>query len=292
MKALGSAMIEIRFHGRGGQGAVVASELLAQAVFLDGRVPQSFPFFGVERRGAPVTAFTRIDDRRIDLRTSITHPDIVVVLDPGLLSAVAVAEGLKDDGLLLVNSRLRPSEINLPGGWKRATIDADRIATAHGLGSATMPIVNTVMLGALARASGVVSTSALDRAIERFVPARPEENRAAAEEGFRLVEVGPGEGRSAAPAPHPAQGPRAIPEAPLASLPSDLLHSSTWRTLRPVIHLEHCTRCNFCWKFCPDDAITFDADGYPVLRLDYCKGCGICAEECPAGAIRMDEERI
>ena len=290
MEASGSAMIEIRFHGRGGQGAVIASELLAQAVFLDGRVPQSFPFFGVERRGAPVTAYTRIDDRHIELRTSITHPDIVVVLDPGLLSAVPVSDGLKEDGLLLVNSRLGPSEINLPGGWKRATIDADRIATAHGLGTATLPIVNTVMLGALARASGVVSKSALDTAIARFVPARPEENRAAAEEGFRLVEVGPGEGRHAVPSPRPPQAPRAIPEAPLASLPSDLLHTSTWRTLRPVIHLEHCTRCNFCWKFCPDDAITFDPDGYPVLRLDYCKGCGICAEECPPETIEMVPE--
>ena len=86
-------MIEIRFHGRGGQGAVLASELLAQAAFLDGKMPQSFPFFGVERRGAPVTAYARIDSKPIGLRTSIRSPDVVVVLDPGLLASTPVAAG-------------------------------------------------------------------------------------------------------------------------------------------------------------------------------------------------------
>ncbi|EQD62299.1 hypothetical protein B1B_07325, partial [mine drainage metagenome] len=96
-------MLEIRFHGRGGQGAVVASELLAEAVFLDGKVAQSFPFFGVERRGAPVTAFTRIEDHPIQIRSFIEEPDVVVVLDPGLLRDTPVTEGLKPGGLLLVN---------------------------------------------------------------------------------------------------------------------------------------------------------------------------------------------
>ena len=107
-------MIEIRFHGRGGQGAVLASEMLAQAAFLDGKVPQSFPFFGVERRGAPVTAYARIDEKLISVRTSITAPDIVVVLDPGLLKTQPVADGLKPGGLVLVNSRKPPAEIAAP----------------------------------------------------------------------------------------------------------------------------------------------------------------------------------
>jgi 2-oxoisovalerate/pyruvate ferredoxin oxidoreductase gamma subunit len=109
-------MLEIRFHGRGGQGAVLASEILAQATFLDGKVPQSFPFFGVERRGAPVTAFLRVNDRPIQLRTSVTQPDIVVVLDPGLLKTTPVADGLRPGGLVLVNSRHAPSEIAAPPG--------------------------------------------------------------------------------------------------------------------------------------------------------------------------------
>lgn len=81
-----------------------------------------------------------------------------------------------------------------------------------------------------------------------------------------------------------------LPEGPMATLSSELIHTAAWRTLRPVVHLEHCTRCNFCWKFCPDDAFVFDEKGYPVVRAEYCKGCGICAVECPPHAIEMVEE--
>ncbi len=283
-------MIEIRFHGRGGQGAVIASELLAQAAFLDGREPQSFPFFGVERRGAPVTAFARLDDRPIQLRTSIEHPDVVVVLDPGLLRTTPVTDGLKAGGLLLVNSKLPPEEIAAPASVRRATVDATRIALAHGLGTASTPIVNTAILGALAKAAGVVSLAAVGRAIDQFVPARPEENRTASADGFASVRLaGPMEHGAPAP-PHRPTPLITVPDGPLATTPSSTLHTAAWRTLTPVIHLEKCTRCNFCWKFCPDDAIGFDANGFPVVRLDYCKGCGICAEECPPGTIEMVAE--
>ena len=73
----------------------------------------------------------------------------------------------------------------------------------------------------------------------------------------------------------------------MAMMSSEVMHTAAWRTLRPVIHLERCTKCNFCWKFCPDDAFGFDGEGYPVLRTDYCKGCGICVVECPPHAIEM-----
>jgi pyruvate ferredoxin oxidoreductase gamma subunit len=283
-------MIEIRFHGRGGQGAVIASELLAQAAFLDGREPQSFPFFGVERRGAPVTAFARIDDRPIQLRTSIEHPDIVVVLDPGLLRTTRVTDGLKEGGLLLVNSKLPPGELVAPASVRRATVDATRIALAHDLGTPSTPIVNTAVLGALAKAAGVVSLEALQRAIDQFVPGHWDENRKASSDGFESVRLAtPMEHGAPAPPHHPTPL-IALPDGPLASEPSSALHTAAWRTLTPVIHLEKCTRCNFCWKFCPDDAIEFDANGFPVVRLDYCKGCGICAEECPPRTIEMVAE--
>jgi len=280
-------MIEIRFHGRGGQGAVLASELLAQAAFLDGKEPQSFPFFGVERRGSPVTAFARIDDKPIRVRTSVTQPEIVVVLDPGLLRSQPVADGLRPGGLLLVNSRLSPSEISAPPGARRATVDASRIALAHGLGSVTMPVVNTVILGALARATGVISLDSLNAAIGKYVPAKPAQNREAAIEGFGAVQVLDSTTLPVPPLPRVAHPLPSLPEGPIASRPSNTIHTSAWRTLTPVIHLEHCTKCNFCWKFCPDDAIEFDAKGFPVIRLDYCKGCGICAEECPPKTIEM-----
>jgi len=280
-------MIEIRFHGRGGQGAVLASEMLAQAAFLDGKTPQCFPFFGVERRGAPVTAYARIDNQPMRVRTAITQPDIVVVLDPGLLKSTNVADGLRPGGLVLVNSRRPPSEIEAPPGARRATVDATRIALAHGLGSKTMPVVNTVILGALARASGVVSLESVSAAIEKYAPAKPAQNRDAAVEGFGAVRsidptTSPVPPRPKVPHPLPP-----LPEGPIASTPTTVIHTSSWRTLTPHIHLEHCTKCNFCWKFCPDDAIGFDEKGFPVIRLDYCKGCGICAEECPPKTIEM-----
>jgi len=282
-------MLEIRFHGRGGQGSVIASELLAQAAFLDGRFPQSFPFFGVERRGAPVTAYCRVDDKQIQVRTSVTTPDVVVVLDPGLLKVVPVADGLRPGGLVLANSKLPPGELNVPVPARTATVDATGIALAHGLGSRTMPIVNTAVLGAVAKATGVASLESVLRAIDEFVPARPAQNRAAAADGYHSVRFGQG---ILTPMVFP-RSPLAdlpIPEGPVAEVSSDVLRTSGWRTLRPVIHREKCTRCNFCWKFCPDDAIGFDADGYPVVRLEYCKGCGVCAEECPPDTIEMVAE--
>ena len=283
-------MIEIRFHGRGGQGAVVASELLAQAAFLDGKMPQSFPFFGVERRGAPVTAYTRIDDHPLGVRTSITAPDVVVVLEPSLLRTQPVAAGLREDGLLLVNTRNPDEEFPVPVHARRASVDANQIAAAHGLGSLTMPIVNTAMLGALAAATGVVSMEALDRAIDEFVPAKRAENRAAAADGYHAVRVVGASSAFTPSAPRVVAHPQMEPEGPMAIESSEIIHTADWRTLRPVIHLEKCTKCNFCWKFCPDDAFGFDEAGYPVLRVDYCKGCGICAVECPPHAIEMVEE--
>ena len=284
-------MLEVRFHGRGGQGAVLASELLAYAAFEDGKIPQSFPFFGVERRGAPVTAYTRVDDRPIGLRTSITEPDVVVVLDPGLLRAVPVADGLKPGGLLLANSRLPPEALHVPVSVRTATVDAATIARAHHLGSPTMPIVNTAVLGAVARVTGIVSLEALGRAIDAMVPAQPAENRAATANGFQMVPSGKMTVRISRSVPPPVIDPAVpLPEGPEAAVPSRTIHTATWRTLTPQIHLDRCTKCNFCWKFCPDNAIGFDSVGYPVIHLEFCKGCGICAEECPPKTIEMVAE--
>lgn len=182
-------MIEIRFHGRGGQGAVVASEILAQAAFLDGLEPQSFPFFGVERRGAPVTAYARVDAEPIALRTRVTEPDVVVVLDPGLLRAVPVTVGLRPLGLLLVNSPHGPDALRGAFPGRRASVDATSIALDLGLGTAATPIVNTAVLGALARAAEVVTLTSLTRAIHEFIPKKPDANEQAAERGYREVQL-------------------------------------------------------------------------------------------------------
>ena len=177
-------MIEIRIHGRGGQGAVIASKVLAAAVFQEGKYVQSFPAFGVERRGAPVMAFTRIDAQPIRIRCQIYEPDHIIVLDPTLLEAVDVTAGLKDGGWILINSELDPSAFQLPDKYQVVTVDASSIAIKYRLGPSTAPIVNTAILGAFARVTGLVSLAALSEAVRSAVPVNPDGNVAATREAF------------------------------------------------------------------------------------------------------------
>jgi len=181
-------MPEIRFHGRGGQGAVVASRLIAEAAFIEGYHVQAFPAFGLERRGAPVMAFTRIQDSPINDHSQIYEPDIVVVLDAGLLDIVNVCDGLKKGGHVLVNSSLPPAE--LPGLENRTgigSVDASAIAVEHGLGTATSPIVNTAILGALAGFTACVELESVLKAIEKNVKIKPDANIEACREAFDIV---------------------------------------------------------------------------------------------------------
>ncbi len=176
-------MRELRIHGRGGQGAVIASKVLAVAVFREGRWVQSFPAFGVERRGAPVTAFLRVADRPIRLRCEITEPDDLIVLDPTLVEAIDVASGLREGGGILINTDRPPSSYPaLTARFRVATVDAGRIATAHGIGSRAQPIVNTAILGAFARWSGLVDLESVCAAIAEEIGYRPEANMEAARE--------------------------------------------------------------------------------------------------------------
>lgn len=178
-------MIEIRFHGRGGQGAVTAANILADACFKEGKDVQSFPFFGVERRGAPVTAFTRIDSKPIRIKYQIYEPDFVVVMDSGLMKTVNVLEGLKKNGSVLINTSSRPDEIKMDA--KIATVDATGIALKHKLGSRMAPIINTAILGALAKTSNVVKIVTIMESIKEIAPSRKEENADAAKEAYENV---------------------------------------------------------------------------------------------------------
>ncbi len=182
-------MQEIRFHGRGGQGAVIGSEVLAKAFFIEGRFVQAFPAFGVERRGAPVTAFCRIDDKEIYLRNQIYKPDHVVVLDASMLETVNVADGLKNGGSILINSSRPPDfyQERFGTGFRLFTVDAAAIAAAHRLGSSSNPIVNTAILGAFAKASGLVSIEAVQQAIQQYVPVKKEMNQKAARAAYDKV---------------------------------------------------------------------------------------------------------
>lgn len=182
-------LTEIRFHGRGGQGAVVASQILAAALFKEGKFVQSFPAFGVERRGAPVAAFIRVSDRPILLRCEIYHPDHLVVLDPTLIYAIDVAAGLKENGWIIINSDRSPGEFTLPAKFRIATVDAKRIAVEHHLGNPTNPIVNTAILGAFARITGLVGLKPLLEAVREAVPLQKEANAAATEEAYKEAQA-------------------------------------------------------------------------------------------------------
>jgi len=183
-------MIEIRIHGRGGQGAVVASKLLADAVFSEGRQVQAFPHFGVERRGAPVAAFMRIDEHPIRLRNEIYEPDHLVILDPTLTGNHDVMKGLKPGGVILINTDYPPEKFDFPGDFRVATVDASKIALNHKLGSRSAPIVNTAILGALTRVIPVCSLDAIVNAISDNIPIYPERNTAAARDAYDQVILG------------------------------------------------------------------------------------------------------
>jgi len=180
-------MLEIRWHGRGGQGAVTSVEMLTLAAIGEGKYAQGFPSFGPERRGAPVAAFTRIDDKRIKVRSAIYNPDVVVVLDSSLVSLVDVTEGLKSDGTLVVNTTKSPEELkkelNFQG--KVATVDASRIAWEE-LG---VPITNTTMLGALIRAVKLVKLDSAKPPMEHRFGRIAKKNLAALKRAYEEVKI-------------------------------------------------------------------------------------------------------
>ena len=156
---------EIRIHGRGGQGGVTAAELIARAAYKEGKWVQAFPYFGAERRGAPVKAFARISDDPILIRSQIYNPDYVIVLDESLLDVANVTKGLKRNGIIIINTRKKPSEIDL-AGYRVATVDATGIALELGLLVAGLPVVNTAMVGAFAKATGEIRIESVIESIK------------------------------------------------------------------------------------------------------------------------------
>jgi pyruvate ferredoxin oxidoreductase gamma subunit len=312
---------EVRIHGRGGQGTVTAAELLAVAAFEDGKYSQAFPFFGVERRGAPVTAFTRLSDKKIRLRSQIYEPDYVIVQDATLISAADVTAGLKPEGIVIVNSEKSTEEIGLDAEIDGRTIDA----TAIALEIIGRPIVNTTLLGAFAGATGEISIESIRRSVLARFPGKVGElNVRAAEKAYQLMvatERGPHKKTRARKKSETAEGLEKIPTAAIGKPgTSDVTKTGDWRVFYPEFDMEQCTRCGKCLENCPDAAIFErtlsgqEADearkkaeelekagkikkaavkkAYIRYELDptYCKGCGICANECPIKGIKMKLE--
>jgi len=179
-------MTEIRWHGRGGQGAVASAEMLALAAIEEGKSAQAFPSFGPERRGAPVMAFTRVADEFIFIRTGVTEPDVVVVLDPTVMGAVDVTMGLRDGGIIIANSSRTAPELVERYGLKHTLyiVNANRIAVEE-IGR---PITNTTMMGAMVKATGLVELSSVEKQIEQRFPAIAEKNIKALRRAYEETE--------------------------------------------------------------------------------------------------------
>lgn len=184
-------MLQIRIHGRGGQGVVTAAEMLSVAAFEQGRHAQAFPSFGSERTGAPVVAFCRIDDQEIRLREPIVAPDVLIVQDPTLLHQVDVFQGLQPDGYVLINSQRSFHDLGLADIESRfrrerlTTLPASDMARKH-LGR---PLPNAVLLGGFAALSGLITLDAVAHAIRsRFSGKVAEGNVAAATEAFAYIQ--------------------------------------------------------------------------------------------------------
>jgi len=182
-------MIEIRFHGRGGQGTVVASKILADAISKEGNYVQAYPEFGVERRGAPVYAFIRIDSKPIYDKSRIYKPDHVVVVDPTLIEVIDITEGLKEGGWIIVNSDKKPEELKFPKKYKTAVINATEIAVKHRLGTLASPIVNTAIVGAVVKVLKLAKIESVLEAVREGVPVKREDNVAAAKEAYEKAQA-------------------------------------------------------------------------------------------------------
>jgi 2-oxoacid:acceptor oxidoreductase gamma subunit (pyruvate/2-ketoisovalerate family) len=163
---------------------VIASKVLASSFFKEGHFVQAFPAFGVERRGAPVAAFIRVDEVPVRLRCNVYHPEHLIVLDPALTETIDITEGFQESGWILLNTHHKPDAFDYAKKYKVATVDAFAIAVRHHLGSRATPIVNTAILGAFAKCTGLLKIESVVAAIAEAVPFNPEGNKQAAIDAY------------------------------------------------------------------------------------------------------------
>lgn len=185
-------LVEIVFHGRGGQGSVTAANLLVAAALKDGnKGVQAFPFFGAERRGAPVRAFARISEDEIHLRSEIYNPDIVIVLDESIMGIVDVLKGLKKNGKILINTRKKPNDFDFSKKFNVATVDATAIALKHDILVGGIPVVNTPILGAIPKILDKVTLKSIQSTVKgKWKADLSEKNVIATQDAYDDVEVG------------------------------------------------------------------------------------------------------
>jgi len=309
-------MIEILWHGRGGQGAFTAARLLGAAGSLaEGRYGLAFPSFGPERRGAPMCAFTKLDDKPIGDRSAITRADFVVYLDSTLFGEGWESE-LKEGGRVLLNSPVAhddPRVISLDAsGISREVLGRD--------------IPNTALLGALACLSDALTMEDAREAVRQYMAPKLQEKNfrvldavegaLAGDAGAAAADAaaeagGPGAGAGAGAGADESEGLAAAvrPDCQIPTLrenpqldPEEFAKNTCWeagylvsknagwRTVRPVIDAAACKMCLQCYLQCPDGTVFRTADGV-AIDYDFCKGCGMCAVACKFGAIAMVPEQ-
>jgi pyruvate ferredoxin oxidoreductase gamma subunit len=277
----------------------MAAQALASAAYAEGGYATAFPFFGAERRGAPVLAFTRIDTKRIYRKTQVYEPHHVVVLDEGLLETVNVVEGLQKGGIVIINTPRRPEEIDVGIDVRIATVDATSVA----LEVLKQPATNSSILGALAKATGLVSIESIEAGImqvfgDRLGPKIGEKNARAARVAYDKTIIGDSQGHRLLKAtekwlPDVNELPLGVAGVSMQTAagavgPGSFVENKTgsWKVFRPEYDREKCTMCNFCWFYCPEGCI-YRKDDHMEFDMDYYKGCGICSNECPVDAIKM-----
>ena len=273
--------------GRGGEGVVLASQILADTFARAGYWVQSFPEFKAERRGAPISAFLRWDDAPIRRRYKVRECDVLVAISASPPPAQSVAM-LRPGGLLLVN---RETRFPHRGDYRVARVPGSRIARRNRILSAEgRPMGNVAVLGAAVRLLLPDGLGFLEDAVRaRMGGAIAEPNVLAAREGYRLCAR---QHALAADTPYePAEPPPprpALPPYAVSLTDSRVNHTGTWSLERPAI-LEACNVCGLCALFCPEGAMR-RVDGAMAIDFDYCKGCGICEAVCPVrNAIAMEE---
>lgn len=186
------SLIEICLHGRGGQGSVTAANLLVAAALKDGnKGVQAFPFFGAERRGAPVKAFARISDEEVHLRSEVYSPNIVIILDESIMEIVDVLKGLKKDGRILINTAKNPDDFDFSKKYNVATVDATGVAIKNDILVGGIPVVNTPILGAVPKILDRITLKSIQDTVKnKWKGELADKNVKATQDAYDSVEVG------------------------------------------------------------------------------------------------------
>jgi pyruvate ferredoxin oxidoreductase gamma subunit len=291
-------MIRVRFHGRGGQGAKTASRILGEAAFNDGYSAQDFPIYGAERRGAPVTAFTRFADDEVTERGFIFSPDLVAVMDDSLIvdPMANPFAGLRKGGVAVVNTTKAPASV-LPERKDVTVTTVD--LTGQALKILGKPILSAGIAAAAARISGIGKKALLTAVSEELT-----EIGLSAEMIEKNVDFASAIYGELAPATLNTEELASKEElVPLAVVVAGegievvtntgnayLRHTGNWRTFRPAIDYARCTDCMICYAYCPESAMSISEDGRVKIDYDNCKGCMICMTECPLKAVSQTRE--